>query len=71
MKKCANCKFSEKYFRGLLCHYIEEKGAPALPAYLTIVGAEFAPNGLSGCYPRMIDEKDYAEYCRVYEERCN
>lgn len=66
MKSCKNCKWSEPYFRGLLCHWVEKNSVPALPAYLQIVGTKLA--GLESCYPKQIDNNDYGEKCRVFEE---
>ena len=69
MKHCDNCKWSEKYFRGLLCHWIEKNSIGKLPAYLQIVGDPQYFCGIESCFPKMIDENDYAEHCDCFEAK--
>jgi hypothetical protein len=67
MNKCEDCKFSEPYFRGLLCHWIEKRGVPNIPAYLKIVGISYS--GLESCYPFQLDSADYGDKCCCFESK--
>ena len=64
MSHCKNCRWSEPYFRGLLCRWVENHDLPKLPPYLKIAGTGFA--GLESSYPWMLDQQDYPN-CRVFE----
>lgn len=63
MKHCKDCKWSETYFRGLLCHWTERNRIMPLPAYL----ANQIDTSL--CYPYQLDGKDLAERCLVFDAK--